>query len=112
MHVKHMYKARIKHVKERRLPTACQAEMKSISKTHVSETIRRKHVYNKMEMKTEPSVHVAANVELFVKKENCNRVHICNPREFHLATCHFTSDGGQPLMMASESTAARFEPMT
>ena len=43
--------------------------MKSISKTHVPETIRRKHVYNRMEMKTEPSAHVAANVELSLRKK-------------------------------------------
>ena len=43
---------------EKTSTNACSNKMKSKSKMHVSETIRRKHAYNSLEMKSVPQAHV------------------------------------------------------
>ena len=43
---------------EKMTTNACSDKMKSKSKMHVSETIRRKHVNNSLEMKSVPQTHV------------------------------------------------------
>ena len=43
---------------EKSTTNACSDKMKIKSKMCVSETIRRKHVYNSLEMKSVPQAHV------------------------------------------------------
>ena len=43
---------------EKTMTNACSSKMKSKSTMHVSEMIKRKHVYNSSEMKSVPQAHV------------------------------------------------------
>ena len=47
---------------EKTTTKACSNKMKSKSKMHVSEMIKRKHAYNSSEMKSVPQAHVRRKI--------------------------------------------------